>query len=126
MHLSVSHSRHALRASLVPPAVGECGAQVSVVFRAAVAVSPEVTVAVVGCSAAASGPWLNEIAEAAPCDADVVGTVHTVEVAVHTILEVTVVHPDVLRTGNGEIVVAVDVVGSGALEGEVAQDDVLA
>ena len=93
----------------------------SVVFRAAVAVSPKVTVAVVVCSAAASCPWLNEIAEAAPCDADVVGTVHTVEVAVHTILEVTVVPPDICCTGYGEVVVAVDVVGSGAFEGEVAR-----
>ena len=47
MHLSEAYARHALAASLVPPAAVECGAQLALALGLAVASAPEVAVAVV-------------------------------------------------------------------------------
>ena len=54
-----------------------------------------------------------------------VGTVVGIKIAVNTVLEVTVVNPDVVAALQGQVVIAVDVVGTGTLEGDVANDDVL-
>ena len=126
MYLSVSHTWHALRTSFVPPAVYKRGAQVSVVLRTAVAVAPQIAVAVVVSPSAATSPRFDEIAETAPCNTNIVGTIHAVEVSVHAVLEVAVVHPYICRACNCEVVVAVNVVSSGTLEAEVSQNDVLA
>ena len=73
-----------------------------------------------------SCPWSYQIAESTPCYADIVRTIHAVEVAVYAILKVAMVYPDIFGTGNRKIVVAIYIVGSCALEDDVSQNDVLA
>ena len=71
-------------------------------------------------AARATRPRFYQVTEAAPCDTDVVGTIVAVEVAVDTILEVAMVYPDIGAGGQRQVVVAIDVIGSCCLEGEVA------
>ena len=50
----------------------------------------------------------------------------TIQVAVNTVLEITMIHPDALAVLDGQVVVAVNIVGTSSFKGEVSQYDVLA
>ena len=64
--------------------------------------------------------------EAAPSDCHIVRLVVAIEIAVDAVLEITMVDPYVLARLKRQVVVAVDIVGTSALEGHVAHDEVLA
>lgn len=66
-----------------------------------------------------------EIAETAPGDGNVIRGILAVEVSVHAILEIAMIHPDVGGSVNAEVVSPVRVIGSGALEGKIAQYQVV-
>ena len=125
MHLTKTDARHALATSFVPPAAGKCSVQVTFV-GGRVASSPEVAVAMVVASARATCLGVDEIVEAAPSDCHIVRLVVAIEIAVDAVLEITMVDPSVLARLKCQVIVAVDVVGTSALEGHVAHDEVLA
>ena len=64
--------------------------------------------------------------ESRPTDADTVRAFHDVEIAVDAILYVTVVHPHVLCANQADIiaVVGINIVGSWAAQGQVADNDI--
>lgn len=124
VYLSEAHTGHTLVATLIPPAVGKGGAQMSAVFGIVVAAAPKAAVAMVGRTARTTGVWLDEIAETAPSDGYMVGAVVAVEVAVYPILEVTVVYPDIVGILELQVIVTINVISSRTLESKVTQDDV--
>ena len=66
------------------------------------------------------------ITESAPRDGDEVGVRVDVEVGIHTILECTMVHPEVSGAGCREQVVAAYIHGTGAFKPDVVHDDIVA
>ena len=112
MHLSEAHTWLTLLAALIPPAVGEGGAELAKVLGILVAATPKVGEAVVVAATGATCVRSLQIAEAAPRDADIVGGVIAVEIAVNSILEVAVVNPYILLVLQCEVILAVDVVSS--------------
>ena len=107
---------HALHTARAPPAEGVCGAEETA--RLAVARAYQVGVLV---HVRAVG-----VAERTPADGVEIGRVRDVEVAVHAVHEVAVVHPAVLRRTERQQVAATHVDRAGPLEPQVADDDVLA
>ena len=71
-------------------------------------------------------PWCDKITETAPGDTDVIGSRIDIEVAITTILEITMIYPYISTLLHGEIVLSIDIISSWSLEGKVAQDDILA
>ena len=126
VNLSESHPRTPFHATLIPPTVGKCDIQVPWVFRAGIAAADEIGETMVVRTARTSSLGVYQITKPAPCYGDIVGTIVDVEVSIYAILEIAMVHPDIMSVLNEEIVVAIYVVSTRSLERHVSKDDVLA
>ena len=126
MYLSETDARHSFATTFVPPATGVCNAQMTFVFIGILIITAnQVGIAMVFSTSRSSAPWGYQIAESAPGDSYKVATMLTIQVAVNTVLEITMIHPDALAVLDGQVVVAVNIVGTSSFKGEVSQYDVL-
>lgn len=125
MHFSETDAGHAFHATFIPPAVGKGRVEITVVGRT-VATAPKVTEPMVVAASRPTSFRGDQVMEAAPGNTDIIGLVITVEVSVNAILEVAMVDPDMVATLQGQVIIAIDVIGSGSLEGEIAEDDIAA
>ena len=113
-------------ATLVPPAK-TIGYVVGAIGRFVVgARTDEIGETVVVRSTRTSGSGRFEIAEATPCDGDVVRSSFDIEIAVATVLEVAMIDPYVGGFVQTEVVPPVAVVGARSFERKVAQQQVTA
>ena len=126
MQFAVAAAGHTLLATFVPPAK-TIGYVVGAIGRFVVgARTDEIGETVVVRSTRTSGSGRFEIAEATPCDGDVVALAFDVEVAVAAVLKIAMVHPHVLRAVEAQVVPTVAVIRSRTFERQVAQQQIAA
>ena len=126
MYLAISHSWQTLLAAFIPPAVGKSNLQLAFIAGSLVAATNQIGKTMIVGTAGTTSPWCDKITETAPGDTDVIGSRIDIEVAITTILEITMIYPHISTLLHGEIVLSIDIISSWSLEGKVAQDNILA
>ena len=125
MHLSEPHAWHTLHATLAPPAVAECYSQVAVVARHAVVIAYEVRETVVGSFLFSCADRGQFVAELTPRKCHVVSTFHYIDVAVHAVVKLAMVNPEVVATLQTQTVVAANVKRATTTEHHITENHVL-
>lgn len=125
MHLTIAYTRVALVAAGIPPAAYESSAELALIATRVVACTDEVRISVVLGTTRAATLRSDEITEACPCDANLIGGVRDIEVTVNTVLYIAVVNPKICSAFNMQRVSSVTVVCASSLQRKVADYDVL-
>lgn len=115
MHFSKADTRTTLRTAISPPTADERTVEMTCIYVGCiVAVTYQIAVTVIIAAATASSFRCYKVTEAGPTDTDAVRSFDNVEIAINTILDVTVVHPHILSTNQTDVItiVGINVVGA--------------